>query len=150
MNHGAVVLGAGGVDDDVGCFVEDDEMVVFKQDINGDIFGLDFVRRGGWDDDINDIAETKFRGGLGGFAVDARAAAGDQVGEFGPAHEGDAGGQVSVESATEVALEGEPDSAALLRDGIVVEVALDGVIGRTDGVRIDLAARTDERWYRFF
>ena len=43
VDHGAAVFGAGGVDDDVGVFVDDEDVVVFVEDVEGDRVGLDLA-----------------------------------------------------------------------------------------------------------
>lgn len=127
-----------GVDDDVGLLVEDDEVLVLEEDVEGDVLGDGAARGRRRDDDGDDVARVDFLGGFGAAVVDGDFAGVDEPLELVSAHEGDAVGEVAVESFVEVALEGEGDGA----EGIVVAI---GFGGGEERVGIDLAAGKDER-----
>lgn len=129
---------ASGVDDDVGLLVEDDEVLVLEEDVERDFFGDGAARGRGRDDDGDDVAGVDLLGGFGAAVVDGDFAGVDEPLELVSAHEGDAVGEVAVESFVEVALEGEGDGA----EGIVVAI---GFGGGEERVGIDLAAGKDER-----
>jgi hypothetical protein len=84
VDEGALVAGVGfaggcgwggagsGVDHHAGGFVDDGEVLVFVEDLEGDVFG-DGVERGGLRGtfDLDGFAAVEFLFGLGGVAVDA-------------------------------------------------------------------------------
>src|SRR6185369_10134364 len=63
-------VGAGGVDDDVGLLVEDDHVLVFKENVEGNVLWFEVFAGGRGDADFNLIVDSEDGGGLGDAAVD--------------------------------------------------------------------------------
>ena len=95
-----VVGGAGaGVDHHAGGLVDDGEVLVFVEDVEGDVFGDGVERRGlRGAFDLDGFAAVEFLLGLGGMAVDADLAGFDEELDAGAADVGEGLGEVLVEA----------------------------------------------------
>lgn len=100
VEEGAFEAASCGVDDEVGLFVHGEEVVVFKQDIEGDVLGFEVVAGFGREDHIDDVAAFEFGGGFDAIAraVDLDAAEVNELLNLGAANAFDAVLQVFVES----------------------------------------------------
>ena len=101
IDEGAVGIACGGVDDEAGRFVEDEDVFVLEKDIERDVLGDD-----GDGDDLGYVERdvvSVFKGGagFGGACVQGYMAVFDQVLEAGAGEIWKAGGEVFVESGAE-------------------------------------------------
>ncbi len=98
IDEGAIGITGGGVDDEAGRFVEDEDVFVLKENIERDVLGDD-----GDGNDLGDVegdVVSVFEGGagFGGASIQGYMAAFDQVLEACAGEIWKAGGEVFVES----------------------------------------------------
>ena len=123
-----VVGGAGaGVDHHAGGFVDDGEVLVFVEDVEGDVLG-DGVERGrvGGAFDLDGLAAVEFLLGLGGVAVDADLAGFDEELDAGAADVGDGLREILVEAEVGGGGVGEEGADAFFGIGEVFVEVEDG------------------------
>ena len=123
--HRALQVAAGRVDDDVGLLVDHDDVLIFKQHVEGDVLGLDVARRRRGHDDLDDIATAQIGGGLRRACVDHNTALVDELLELVAAHEADAIDEVLIEALIEVTSQHEPHGAQF---GIILDAGLERFI----------------------
>jgi hypothetical protein len=124
-------VAAGGVDDELGLFVEGDELVVFVDDVEGDVFGEGFVGGDLGEGDVEGVAGAELGGAFSGVAVDDNGAGLDEFLEHGAGVIGEAVAEIEIDALLEVVLDVELDfleGSLLFGEG----GGIDGGIG--DGV----------------
>ena len=102
IDEGAVGVACGGVDDEAGGFVDDEDVAVLIKNFDGDVLGDDFDSGGVGDSEGDLIARADDGTGLGGFAVEAGVVGFDQVLEAGTGMLGEAGVEEAVEALARV------------------------------------------------
>jgi hypothetical protein len=114
------------VDHHAGRLVDDSEVLVFVEDLEGDVFG-NGVEGGGLRGafDLDGFAAVEFLFGFGGMAVDADLAGFDEELDAGSADVGEGLGEVLVE--TEVGGSGVGGEGADARVGVFFEVGFEVV-----------------------
>ncbi len=98
VDEGMLVVADARVDDESGGFVEDEEVVVFEEDMEGDIFGLGAGRFGLGPRDGNGLAGAGGVGGFDGGAVDADIAVADEALEGAAGDGGEGVVEVGIEA----------------------------------------------------
>ena len=71
VNEGAFFISSCGMDDEVGLFVNDKNLLVFVNNIQRDIFGNDFLNFWWRQDYVNNVAGVEFVALFGGGVIDA-------------------------------------------------------------------------------
>jgi hypothetical protein len=102
IDEGAVGIASGGVDDEAGGFVEDEDVFVLEEHVERDVLGDD-----GDGDDFGDgegdlVSALEGGAGLGGASVQGDVPVFDQVLEAGAGEIRKTGGKVFVESGAGV------------------------------------------------
>ena len=100
-------VAAGGVDDQAGLFVEGEELFVFVNDVEGDVFRERFGRDHFGEGDVHGVSGAEEGGRLGGAAVDQDAAGFDKFLQHGTGGVGEAVAEVEVDALLEVVLDVE-------------------------------------------
>jgi len=108
VDEGAALVALGGVDDEVGGLVDDEDVLVLEQDVEGDVLGGD----GGafWEvgRDLDAVAAADAVARLGGRGVDSDAPFADEALDEGAGEVGEGRGEVLVEaSLAHAATDGE-------------------------------------------
>lgn len=98
VDEGAVGVAGGGVDDEAGGFVDDEDVAVLIEDFDGDVLGDDFDGGGVGDGEGDEVAGADDGAGLGGFGVEAAVVGFDEVLEAGAGVLGEAGVEEAVEA----------------------------------------------------
>ena len=70
IDEGAVGVAGGGVDDHAVGFIENDEVLVFVEDVEGDVLRDEFEGDGFGDGDADEVAGIEGLFGFGGAVVD--------------------------------------------------------------------------------
>ena len=78
IDQGSPPVSPGRMDDEIGRLVEDDQMLILENDVQGDIFGGYFIRRGRGQDQIDLVPRRELITGLGGTGVDRNGIFTDQ------------------------------------------------------------------------
>lgn len=102
VDEGSGPFTAGGVDDEVGLFVEGEEVLVFVEDVEGDGFGDEFVDGLGWGDHFDEVAVLGVVGGFDDASVGGDEAVTDDALDAGAGEVADAIDEVLVEASGEV------------------------------------------------
>ncbi len=150
-----VVGGAGaGVDHHAGGLVDDGEVLVFVEDVEGDVFGDGVERLRGWGAPSISMASPpcELLLGLGGLAVDADLAGFDEELDAGAADVGDGLGEVLVEAeAGGGGVGGEGADAVCVGVGVVFVEVEDGDWGRAASGSTPRVATYSARteWWRW-
>lgn len=102
IDQGAIGIAGGGVDDETGGFVEDEDVFVLKKDIKRDVLSDDGDRDDFGDDEGDLVSGLQAGASLGRASVQGHMAVFDQVLESGPGEIWKTGGEVLVESRARV------------------------------------------------
>ena len=98
------------MDDNVIAFVENDEVFIFVQDFEGDVFRRDLRTSGRGQHRPDDIAQAQFRGGLRFAPVHRYRLLPDQSLQAGATDERYTIHEISIQPLIEIAGEGELDA----------------------------------------
>ncbi len=98
VDEGARAVSGSGVDDEPGGFVDDDDVFVFMEDIEWDIFWLGVVWLGLWDFNGDDVALIDGGFGFGDLAVDEDVTRFEQGLDAGAGELWDLGAEENVEA----------------------------------------------------
>ena len=79
VDEGAVFVASGGVDDEAGGFVDDEQIGVFVEDFERDVLGEDFGGDRFWEGEGNGVAQFECGARLAGFAIEQRVAGADEI-----------------------------------------------------------------------
>lgn len=102
IDQGAVRVACGGVDDEARGFVDDEDVAVLIEDLQGNVLGDDFDGGGVGNSEGDLIARANDGTGLGGFTVEAGVVGFDQVLEAGTGMLGEARVEEAVEALARV------------------------------------------------
>lgn len=83
VDEGAVGIAGGGVYDEAGGFVDDEDVAILVEDFDGDVLGDDFDGGGVGNGEGDEVAWADDGAGLGGFGVEAAVVGLDEVLEAG-------------------------------------------------------------------
>ncbi len=102
VDEGAGPVSAGGVNDEVGLFIDGEEGVIFVDDVEGNIFGEEGFGDGDGEGDVDGVAGAEEGGGFGGVIVDEDVAGPDEFLEGGAGGVGEAVAEVEVDAFEEI------------------------------------------------
>ncbi len=97
VDQGAVLVAPGGMDDQVGRLIEDDQIVIFVDHVEGDVFGLDLLLLGLGEHELDHVAVAELEAGFDGLTVDLDGSGLDGILDEMPAEVAETAVQVLVD-----------------------------------------------------
>ena len=124
--------------DDVRLLVEDDQVVVFVEDLERNVLRRDLVRRRGWENHLDPVSQAESGARLGRTAVDPDGVLVDEPLQRGPAHEGNAIDEIAIQSLLEITGQFEVDRHRRV-------VVLTRLVQPVERLAIDLSTGIEQR-----